>query len=297
MMFCQNCGAQLNEGTKFCPNCGTLVQTAGVQAGAPIQQEMPPAAVEPPVAEPTPTPTPAPAPAPAPTAVVEKETVPPVQAAPQPTPEPIPYQQAVPQPTPFQQAPPQPAPFRPAAPQQAPYQQAAPQQAPYQQAAPQPAPYQQAAPLQAPYQQPAPQPGMYQQPYAQPQVPPAQPPYQQPAQGYAPTEAQMKKGMAILSYFGILVLIPIFAAKNDPFARYHANQGLVLFILLTVCSVLSNVLTNILYDISPVLVLVVSGLFGLLTFVFCIFALIGIIRAAKGQMKPLPIIGGIKILK
>ena len=107
----------------------------------------------------------------------------------------------------------------------------------------------------------------------------------------------MKKGMAILSYFGILVLIPIFAAKNDPFARYHANQGLVLFILLTVCSVLSNVLTNILYDISPVLVLVVSGLFGLLTFVFCIFALIGIIRAAKGQMKPLPIIGGIKILK
>ena len=107
----------------------------------------------------------------------------------------------------------------------------------------------------------------------------------------------VQKGMAILSYFGILVLIPIFAAKNDPFARYHANQGLVLFILLTVCSVLSNVLTNILYEISPMLVLVVSGVFGLLTFVFCIFALIGIIRAAKGQMKPLPLIGGIKILK
>ena len=281
MMFCQNCGAQLTEGTKFCPNCGTLVQTAGVPAGAPIQQEMPPAAVEPPVAEPTPAPTPAPA------AVMEKETVPPASATPQPAPEPTPYQQPVPLPVAPQQVAPQPAP----------YQQADPQPAPYQQAPPQPAPYQQAAPQQAPYQQPAPQPGMYQQPYAQPQVPPAQPPYPQPAQAYAPTEAQMKKGMAILSYFGILVLIPIFAAKNDPFARYHANQGLVLFILLTVCSVLSNVLTNILYEISPMLVLVVSGVFGLLTFIFCIFALIGIIRAAKGQMKPLPLIGGIKILK
>ena len=106
MMFCQNCGAQLNEGTKFCPNCGTLVQTAGVPAGAPIQQEMPPAAVEPPVAEPTPAPTPAPA------AVMEKETVPPASATPQPAPEPTPYQQPVPLPVAPQQVAPQPAPYQ-----------------------------------------------------------------------------------------------------------------------------------------------------------------------------------------
>ena len=107
----------------------------------------------------------------------------------------------------------------------------------------------------------------------------------------------MKKGMAILAYFGILVLIPIFAAKKDPFARYHANQGLVLFIFMMIISVLSNVLTTVLVEISPMLALIVSGVLGLITFIFCIFALIGIIRAIKGQMKPLPIIGGIKILK
>ena len=145
-----------------------------------------------------------------------------------------------------------------------------------------------AAPAQ---EQPAPQQGAYQQPAPQPGA------YQQPVQGYVPSEAQMKKGMAILAYFGILFLIPLFAAKNDPFARYHTNQGLVLFIFMVIFNILSNVLTNILIEISPMLTLIVSGVFGILTLLLCIFALIGIIRAAKGQMKPLPIIGGIRILK
>ena len=114
---------------------------------------------------------------------------------------------------------------------------------------------------------------------------------------YFQIEGQMKKGMAILAYFGILFLIPLFAAKKDPFARYHTNQGLVLFIFMVIFNVLSNVLTSILIEISPMLVLIVSGVFGILTLLLCIFALIGIIRAAKGQMKPLPIIGGIRILK
>ena len=75
----------------------------------------------------------------------------------------------------------------------------------------------------------------------------------------------MKKGMAILAYFGILFLIPLFAAKNDPFARYHTNQGLVLFIFMVIFNILSNVLTNILIEISPMLTLIVSGVFGILT--------------------------------
>ena len=176
----------------------------------------------------------------------------------------------------------------PAAPAQ---EQPAPQQGAYRQPAPQPGVYQQPAPQQGVYQQPAPQQGAYQQPA------PQQGAYQQPVQGYVPSEAQMKKGMAILAYFGILFLIPLFAAKNDPFARYHTNQGLVLFIFMVIFNILSNVLTNILIEISPMLTLIVSGVFGILTLLLCIFALIGIIRAAKGQMKPLPIIGGIRILK
>ena len=92
------------------------------------------------------------------------------------------------------------------------------------------------------------------------------------------------KLMGILSYIGILVLIPIFAAKDDPFVRYHANQGLVNFIVALVAGVLTAI---------PI-VGIVAGLVGIVCFVFSI---LGIINAVKGEMKPLPLIGGIEILK
>ena len=92
------------------------------------------------------------------------------------------------------------------------------------------------------------------------------------------------KLMGILSYIGILVLIPIFAAKDDPFVRYHANQGLVNFIVALVAGVLTAI---------PV-VGIVAGLVGIVCFEF---AIIGIINVINGKMQPLPLIGGIEIIK
>ena len=92
------------------------------------------------------------------------------------------------------------------------------------------------------------------------------------------------KLMGILSYIGILVLIPIFAAKDDPFVRYHANQGLVNFIVALVAGVLTAI---------PI-VGIIAGLVGIVCFVFSI---LGIINVVKGEMKPLPFIGGIQIIK
>ena len=43
-------------------------------------------------------------------------------------------------------------------------------------------------------------------------------------------DIEANKGPALLSYFGLLVLISIFVAKHSPYVRYHANQGLVLFV-------------------------------------------------------------------
>ena len=180
---------------------------------------------------------------------------------------------------------PQPTAYQPAQPPV--YPQAAPQQA-----APQPS-----APPQAAYPQSGPPQPVYQQPGPQPQGAPAQPAYQQPVPGAVPGEGQMKKGMAILAYFGILVLIPLLAAKQDPFARYHTNQGLVLFLVSVISSVLSNVLTTLLIDISSTAVLIISGVFGILALVWFVFSIIGIVHAAKGQTKPLPLIGGIRLLK
>ena len=41
-----------------------------------------------------------------------------------------------------------------------------------------------------------------------------------------PNDVQSNKVMAILAYFGILFLIPLLAAKESAYARYHTNQGL-----------------------------------------------------------------------
>ena len=45
-----------------------------------------------------------------------------------------------------------------------------------------------------------------------------------------PDDAEKNKIFGILAYLGILCLVPIFAAKDSPFAKYHANQGLVLLL-------------------------------------------------------------------
>ena len=102
--------------------------------------------------------------------------------------------------------------------------------------------------------------------------------------------------MAILSYLGILVLIPIFAAKDSKFARFHANQGLVLCIASIIYGVAYSVLSIIILAISWRLYFLVSIL-GFLSIGFLVLCVIGIINAANGQEKELPIIGKFRILK
>lgn len=98
-------------------------------------------------------------------------------------------------------------------------------------------------------------------------------------------DVQSNKVMAILAYFGILFLIPLFAAKESPFARYHTNQGLVLFLFVVLCNILAWI---------PKVGLIVAYIGYLIGFVFFI---IGVINAAGGKMKPLPLIGNITLIK
>lgn len=109
-------------------------------------------------------------------------------------------------------------------------------------------------------------------------------------------DARDNKVMAILSYIGILVLIPLFAAKESSFARYHTNQGLALAIAEVLYAVSYGILSSVILSISWHLYFVVS-IIGRVGIVFFILAIIGIINAVKGRMKPLPIIGGIRIIR
>ncbi len=113
---------------------------------------------------------------------------------------------------------------------------------------------------------------------------------------FDPKDIEQNKGMGILAYLGILVLIPIFGAKDSPFARFHANQGLVLCIAAIVYGVAYSILTTIILAISWRLYILVS-LIGLVGIVFLILAVIGIINAINGRAKELPLIGKYRLLK
>jgi uncharacterized membrane protein len=82
--------------------------------------------------------------------------------------------------------------------------------------------------------------------------------------------------MAVLCYFGILVIIPLLTdAKNDPFVKFHIKQGLVLLIAYVICGFVFWI---------PV----IGWLLGVVLFVLFIM---GIINAAGGKQNPLPILG------
>ncbi len=104
------------------------------------------------------------------------------------------------------------------------------------------------------------------------------------------------KAMGILAYLGLLCFIPMFAAKDSKFARFHVNQGLVLLIACVGWAVASSIINAIILAISWRLYFLTS-IISLLSVVFLVLAIIGIANAANGRAKELPVIGKFKILK
>jgi len=199
-------------------------------------------------------------------------------------------QAAVPQP---QYQPPQPqyaAPQPPSGPQ-------------YQPPQPGPDPQPQPGPQYAP---PQPQPGsQYQPPQSGPQYAPPQPQYQPPQSGpgqqyqpFAPAgDAEANKAMAILAY--IIFFIPLLTGdyKKSPFVKYHTNQGTILFIASMIFAVAYSIVTGVL----SALILRSFALWGVWSAISTILGLLwlaptagciyGIVNAATGKMKPIPLIG------
>ncbi len=102
---------------------------------------------------------------------------------------------------------------------------------------------------------------------------------------YSAADIENGKGLSVVAYIGLLVLIPIFLANNNEFIRFHANQGLVLLI--------AGLIVNLLVQIP-----LVGWIVGLVGGIFCFVAMIiGIVNAVGGKAKELPLIGKLRILK
>jgi uncharacterized membrane protein len=113
---------------------------------------------------------------------------------------------------------------------------------------------------------------------------------------YESADIEQNKVMAVLAYLGPLVLVPILAAKDSKFAKFHANQGLVLFICSIVYWIALMFISFVLYSISDYLGIFVHIL-RLLNIAFLVLAILGIVNAINGQAKELPVIGKIQLLK
>ena len=222
-----------------------------------------------------------------------------LSAAPAPQPQ---YQQPPQQPQ-YQQPPPPPQ-YQPPPAQPPQYQQAPPPPQPqYQQLPQQPPQYQQAPPQQQYQQQPPPQ-----QQYQQPGYPPP-PGYTPPVvPGAAPydyvRDTQENKTMAILSYLLFFVPLLTGAHKTSPFVKHHVNQGTVIWIGSVGYSIISAILSAVIkvrrywgwgyVSVTPSWLTILLWLISVPIF---ILAVMGIINAATGKTKELPVIGKIVLFK
>lgn len=116
-------------------------------------------------------------------------------------------------------------------------------------------------------------------------------------QNYDPQDIQATKGLACLSYIGILFLIPMLVNKDSQFTKFHVNQGIVLLLADIILGIGAGILCAILAFIPIVgwiLSLVISAGIPIVLFVFLI---LGLVNALQGTAKRLPIIGNIQIYK
>lgn len=102
------------------------------------------------------------------------------------------------------------------------------------------------------------------------------------------SDVDQNKAMAIVGYLiPILFFVPMLAEKKSPFGMFHAKQQLNLL--------LSAIAVQVVGGMIPFLGWFIILPIGSLALI--VIAIIGIMNAAKGEMKELPLIGGFQIIK
>lgn len=109
-------------------------------------------------------------------------------------------------------------------------------------------------------------------------------------------DIENNKILALFSYIGPLVLVPLLAARDSAYARYHANQGLILLIAGLVVSVAEAIIGWVLGGI-PVIGTIWSIITWVISVLMLALAVIGVVNAIQGKAKELPLIGKFRIIK
>jgi uncharacterized membrane protein len=100
-----------------------------------------------------------------------------------------------------------------------------------------------------------------------------------------------KTAMLILSYLGLLALIPLLVEKEDRNVQWHAKHGLVLFAAAFILSIVLWILTGVITMVPGLgcLVGLISFFAGMGLWVgYLIVIVLGIMKALKGERFMVP---------
>lgn len=114
---------------------------------------------------------------------------------------------------------------------------------------------------------------------------------EQPASGGDKQDSGNYTALGVLGYiFPILFFLPLVMddMKDNQFARFHANQQLVLL--------LAGIVGNFVGTITTV-ILIGLLLWPAIWIFLVVVAIMGIVNVVNEQKKPLPLIGGITLIK
>lgn len=100
---------------------------------------------------------------------------------------------------------------------------------------------------------------------------------------YTPEDIEKNKAMAGLAY--ILFFLPLIVCPESGYAKFHANQGLLLLI--------TAIAGNIVLGLIPIIGWLLLPIFAIVIF---IMGIIGLINGFGGKVKRLPVIGKFNIL-
>jgi len=105
------------------------------------------------------------------------------------------------------------------------------------------------------------------------------------------------KTVSGLSYFGILFFLPLIAAPNSNFGKFHANQSLIFFLAIMALNIALQIIHVILIFI-PIIGWLISGLLrGVTNLGVFVLAIYLLANTLNGKAIEVPLLDKVKIIK
>lgn len=106
------------------------------------------------------------------------------------------------------------------------------------------------------------------------------------------SDIESNKVLAAIGYVPVLFLVPLLVAPQSRFAKFHANQGLILTLGAVVLEVAQVILCAVFGAVPLLRRFVPEIISAVISVAILAYVVIGIVTAAQGKAKKLPFIGG-----